>query len=53
MLLSVSFLIISKILTAYALSVGASLAFMSPHLDKIREVLNNVDELTLVTEWSL
>ena len=53
MLLSVSFLIISKILTACALSVGASLASMSPHLDKIREVLNNVDELTLVTEWSL
>ena len=53
MLLSVSFLIISKILTAYALSVGASLASMSPHLYKIREVLNNVDELTLVTEWSL
>ena len=53
MLLSVSFLIISKILAAYALSVGASLASMSPHLDKIREVLNNVDELTLVTEWSL
>ena len=46
MLLSVSFLIISKILTAYALSVGASLACMSPHLDKISEVLNNVDELT-------
>ena len=46
MLRSVSFLIISKILTAYALSVGASLACMSPHLNKISEVLNNVDELT-------
>ena len=46
MLLLVSFLIIYKILTAYALSAGASLACMSPHLNKISEVLNNVDELT-------